>query len=137
MTIDESAMHQPSLTASSLFAGFSFTAVLSLVMSGKSGVIPALMVTAFIISTAAFIISSIATAMLLEGIASNENIKNHTDFFTKFGSAGLGLGFIAFTIGLGSSGFLYAIWLGVVSVACAGSVLISFVWLTIRLSNLD
>ena len=137
MAIDEVEKYQPSLTASALFAGFSFTALLSLVVSGKTGVTPALMVVAFTISTTAFIVSSIAAAILIEGIASKENMKNHASFFATFGAAALGLGFIAFSIGLGASGFLYAIWLGIISVTCAGGALISFLWLSVRLSNVS
>jgi hypothetical protein len=137
MAIVKTPVFQPALTACALFAGFSFTAVLSLVLSGKSGVTTALMIIAFIISAAAFILSTIAMAMLLEGIASKQNFKNHTDFFVNFGVGSIIVGFTAFSIGLAASGFLYSICLGVVSVVCAGSVVISVSCLTARLSSID
>ncbi len=110
--------------------------MLSLVMSGKSGVLLILITSAFIIATSAFIVAAIAVAVLLEGIASKD-MDTQTDFFVNFGVAGMALGFLAFAIGLGASGFLYSTWLGVLSVVCSVVVLISFVWLTLRLSNIE
>ncbi len=137
MTRETAAGHQPSLTASALFAGFSFTAALSLLLSGSSGLITSVMAVAFIVSSSAFIISAIAVAILLEGIVFKNTIDEHEDYFTDFGAVALGLGFISFTIGLGTSGFLYAPWLGVISIICAVVLLTSFVKLTMKLSEIS
>ncbi len=137
MSEDRTSAHMPFLTASALLAGFSFTAVFTIATSDKSGLTPAVMMVASAVATAAFIISAIAASTLIEGLASNVSMESHANFFTNFGAAAFIVGIIAFAVALGASGFLFAGWAGFVTGACAFFVLVSFVWLTMRLNDVD